>query len=186
MRLTWNSWTRALAVVAAALLAACGDGQVGPAAPPPVARIDAVANGFLPLLAPKHGDFSVSAVIDAHGGLLDAPTAGNRRHGYMLAVPAGTVNKPTTFTLHVVAGERYEVELTAFQGSRNVGDKLRLPVTLTVSFGDSPAGRVSRSVKVYYLPASGAPQAMPSLGIPSLGYVVGVLPHFSRYQVGID
>ncbi len=187
MSLTSSSWTRAFAVAAVTVLAACGDRLVEPAAvPPPAARIDAVAKGFTPLQAPKHGDLTVTAVIDGRGGLLDAPTAGNRRYGYMLTVPAGTVNRPTTFTLRVVAGERYEVELSALQGSKNVGDKLRLPVTLTVSCGDTP-GHFDRTVKVYYLPADGGvAQPVPTLAVPSLGYVVGVLRHFSRYQVGID
>ncbi len=190
MSLMSNSWTRAFAVAAVAVLAGCGDRLVGPAATgaPPTARLDAVGtSGITALPAPSHGETAVSAVIDRRGGLLEAPTAGNRRRGYILAVPAGAVTKPTTFTMRVAPGQRYEVELSALQGSKNVGDRLRLPVTLTIAFGDSPAGRAARSVKLYYLPENGGPaQPMPTLAVPALGYLVGVLPHFSRYMIGID
>ncbi len=183
MSLRSNSWARALALAAGLLTAACGDRLVAPTAPP--ARLDAVAStSFTPLPAPVHTDVTVTAVIDGRGGMLEAPSAANKHYGYTLLVPAGTVNRRTTFTLHVLAGEKYELELTAFQGEKDVGGRLRNPVTLMVSVGDSPSGHIPRSVRVYYLPSAGEPQAMPTLPLPTLGYVLATIPHFSRYSVG--
>ena len=187
MSSTLNYWKRGLIAAAALALVGCADRVVAPGTNAPAARFDAVGSkGFDPLPAPAHGDIVVSRVIDQRGGALEAATAYGRRLGYTLVVPSGTVGKPTTFTLSVLAGQRYEVELTATQGEKDVGGKLRRSVVLTISTGDSPAGRLPRGSKLYYLPKSGAPQAMAGGAVPALGYVLGVLPHFSRYCIGVN
>lgn len=186
MRLMSNAWTRAFAAALVLAAAACSDRLVAPTGAPAAPRLDAIVKGFAALPAPRHGDVTVSAVIDQRGGILDAPTAGNKHHGYMLAVPPSTVSRATTFTLRVVGGEAYELELTAAQGGKDVGGKLRHAVTLTISLGDAPSGKVPRTARIYYLPPQGPAQAMPSLALPAAGFVVGVLPHFSRYSVGIN
>ena len=187
MSSTMNYWRRALIAAALVALAGCADRVVAPAVTAPAARFNAAGtSAFQALAAPAHGDVVVSRVIDQRGGALEAATAYGRRLGYTLVVPSGTVGKPTTFTLSVLAGQRYEVELTATQGEKDVGGKLRRSVVLTISTGDSPAGRLPRGSKLYYLPKSGAPQAMAGGAVPALGYVLGVLPHFSRYCIGVN
>lgn len=186
-----RKWIIAQMVVALAAVATagCGERIASPPVPATLPMADLRSTGFTKLQAPSHAAIDVSVVIDSRGGFLQAPTAAGRPYGYMLVVPPRTVTKATTFTLHVVGGRAYEVDLTAVQDGRNVGKELKQPVALGISFQDSPDGLppgFARRLRIYYLPEVGAPQAMPTFVAAEQGFIMATLPHFSRYAAGLD
>jgi hypothetical protein len=185
---------RILSVLIAALLfsAGCADrtDPVGFKAP----QLDVDVRPYQALAAPGHTDITVSAVFDKKGGYLIAPAAngGANSYGYVVVVEPNTIKKPTTFTMKVVGGTQYHVELFATQtladGSViNVGSQFAKPVLLAIQVKDSPSFTQSAKLLVLYVPEDGStPQAVPTMFDANSGYVVGTLAHFSVYSVAMN
>src|SRR5512132_2698906 len=132
---------RNLASLAALLLAivcaSCSDSQ--PSEPGAQLYVDA----WEPMVSPVHADTTYSSVIDASGGEVLIPAADGSPNGYALIVDANTVKQPTRFSVHVLGGTQYVVDLHATQvGPRgvevDVGKKLLKPVLLCMWYTDSP------------------------------------------------
>jgi hypothetical protein len=111
------------------------------------------ANGFKLVRETDPEVGTVSGVFDANGGSLSIG-------GTTLAIPAGAVSAPTTFTINRPNGE-LTYDFTATQNTANdVGSAgFAVPLTLTISYADVH-GRVKNPVIVWIKPNGYAePQA---------------------------
>jgi hypothetical protein len=185
---------RSLSVLLAALLfsAGCADNAdpVGFRAP----QFDVDMKPYVALAAPGHTDITVTAELGKKGGYLIAPAANNgaNSYGYVVVVEPNTVRKPTTFTMRVVGGTQYHVELFATQTQADgsvidAGGQFAKPVLLAIQVNDSPSLAQASKLTVLYIPDDGsAPQPVPTTFDTTHGYVIGSLAHFSVYSVAMN
>lgn len=156
-------------------------------------ELDVDVHPWESMMAPGHTDTTYSKVIDHKGGYLVVPAANGNPFGYVLIVEANTVRKPTRFTMHVVGGTQYLVDLSAIQSGANgtttdMGKKLLKPVLLAMSYSDSPTDLVDASrLVILYVPDDGStPQPVPTFADGKSKYVVGSLAHFSKYTMALN
>jgi hypothetical protein len=121
---------------------------------------------------------TVAAVIGKRGGVISIGE-------HMLIVPAGAVDRPTTFQMTKVPG-KIEMGLTATQVTPNdVGHAgFNVPVTLVLSYANIEKIQPVRKLKVMWVKADGSTEVMPSQVYTSQKVVYGSLGHFSDYGVG--
>ncbi len=116
---------------------------------------------------------TVTAVIDQNGGSLSIG-------GTTLAVPAGAVSAPTTFTVNRPNGE-LTYDFTATQNAANdVGSAgFAVPLTLTISYADVK-GRMKDPVILWIKP-NGYAEPQPTTVDPSTKAMSAPISHFSVY-----
>lgn len=133
-----------LAILAMALLGSCTDAHraspLGPAAAPA-----ASTSADAPLLAcPNTSVRSASAVIGPLGGSVSVA-------GHKLAVPAGAVPVPTSFSITVPASQLLEVQIRAGEAEHY---QFLLPVSLTLSYARcGPETVEGKRLQIVYIDA---------------------------------
>ena len=116
---------------------------------------------------------TVTAVIDENGGSLSIG-------GTTLAIPAGAVSAPTTFTVNKPNGE-LTYDFTATQNTPNdVGSAgFAVPLSLTISYADV-RGHVKNPV-IVWIKANGYAEPQPTTVDDAAETMTASVSHFSVY-----
>ena len=184
-----RSWARLLALpslLVALAAAGCDAGPAGTVSAPEAGSKTVVTTGpgpYVQLLA-DDGSSGVSAgVIGAEGGTL-------RIGDHELAVPAGTVDRPTVFSIVLTDPQYAKVYLTAIQITStgqifNVGTAgFAKPVRLSLSYGRVTETVDPSKLLVLWTRSDGSLVPMPTTVDTAGRRVTGELTHFSGYVIG--
>jgi len=120
----------------------------------------------------------------AGGSLAVSAEVDGSTYIYSLYVPRNVVRTETTFTMSVIEEGFVGVDLTAFDGSENVGDDgFRRPVTLCLNLTE--LGEDRRSLGVALFDESGFSPITTYEAVRDDGqdYLCGDLTHFSRFII---
>jgi hypothetical protein len=120
----------------------------------------------------------VTAEIDKKGGALSIGD-------HVLYIPAGAVEKPTTFRMRKMPGD-IKVGLTATRKTPNdVGHAgFNVPVYLTLSYANGQNMKAIGQLKILWIKPDGSTEAQPSQVKSSDKVVVGELTHFTDFGLG--
>jgi hypothetical protein len=173
------------------VLGACGDSEDrAPLAPANEPGLSIVAGATL-LQCPTDREASVSAIVDARGGMVRVIDAAGGAH--RVRFPAGAVSEPTRFTLTVPASPYVLVRVNAFDAVTGEAKSVAFPAgaqpSLAVSYKRCPPSIAARrNLQLYQVDErTHGPIDRPFGGRENNASdprVVGQVPHFSEYAVG--